>query len=63
MLTNGNQLSMEYRYFSPSRPEPADWTKLNIEQAATDQHRITQALKARIYRAASGSRPARARAA
>src|SRR4029079_13154058 len=48
-LVNGNQLSMEYRYFSPSRPEPADWTKLNIKQAATDQHRITQALKARIY--------------
>jgi hypothetical protein len=49
-LVMGNQLSMEYRYFSPSRPDPADWTKLNIKQAATDQHRITQALKARIYR-------------
>lgn len=48
-LVMGNQLSMEYRYFSPSRPNPADWTKLNIKQAATDQHRITQALKARIY--------------
>jgi hypothetical protein len=50
VLTNGNQLSMEHRFFSPSRPEPADWTKLNIEQAANDQHRITQALKARIYK-------------
>ncbi len=50
VLTDGNQLSMEHRYFAPSRPEPADWTKLNIEQAASDQHRITQALKARIYR-------------
>lgn len=49
-LTNGNQLSMEHRFFSPSRPDPADWTKLNIEQAANDQHRIIQALKARIYR-------------
>lgn len=48
-LTEGNQLSMEHRYFSPSRPEPADWSKLTIEQAANDQHRITQALKARIY--------------
>jgi len=48
-LVNGNQLSMEYRYFVPSRPEPADWTKLDIEQAASDQHRITQTLKARIY--------------
>ncbi len=49
-LIDGNQLSMEHRYFSPSRPEPADWTKLTIEQAAGDQHRITQALKVRIYR-------------
>lgn len=48
-LTNGNQLSLEYRYFAPSRPDPADWTKLDIAQAAADQHRITQALKARIY--------------
>ena len=50
VITDGNQLSMEHRYFGPSRPEPAEWTKLNIEQAATDQHRITQALKARIYK-------------
>ncbi|KAB2884435.1 MAG: aminopeptidase [Kofleriaceae bacterium] len=50
VLTNGNQLSMEHRYFAPSRPDPADWSKLTIEQAAGDQHRITQALKARIYR-------------
>ena len=48
-LTNGNQLSLEYRFFTPSRPSPADWTKLDIAQAAADQHRITQALKARIY--------------
>jgi hypothetical protein len=51
ILTDGNQLSMEHRYFSPSRPEPADWSKLTIEQAANDQHRITEALKARIYAA------------
>jgi hypothetical protein len=51
ILTEGNQLSMEHRYFLPSRPAPADWTKLNIEQAANDQHRITDALKARIYAA------------
>jgi hypothetical protein len=50
ILINGNQLSMEHRYFSPSRPDPADWSKLNIDQAANDQHRITQALKARIYK-------------
>ena len=48
-LVNGNQLSMEYRFFTPSRPSPADWSKLDIWQAARDQHRITQALKARLY--------------
>ena len=51
VLTDANQLSMEYRYFGPSRPEPADWTKLDIRQAAADQHQITEALKARIYAA------------
>ncbi|WP_452124478.1 hypothetical protein [Fodinicola feengrottensis] len=34
----------------PSRPAPADWSKLTIWQAATDQHVIVQALK-RIYKA------------
>jgi hypothetical protein len=50
LVTDGNQLSMEHRYFLPSRPVPADWTKLVIEQAAGDQHRIIEALEARIYR-------------
>ena len=50
-LVEGNQLSMEHRFFVPSRPEPADWTQLNIAQAAADQHRIIQALKVRIYAA------------
>ncbi|MBX3161769.1 MAG: aminopeptidase [Deltaproteobacteria bacterium] len=50
IVTNGNQLSMEHRFFTPSRPEPADWDTLTIEQAANDQHRITQALKAHLYR-------------
>jgi hypothetical protein len=44
-IVDGNQVSLEYRYFSPSRPEPADWSKLDIWQAASDQHRIHQALK------------------
>ena len=47
-MIDGNQVSMEYRFFSPSRPEPADWSKLNIRQAADDQHRIFKALK-KIY--------------
>ncbi|MFB6893146.1 S28 family serine protease [Kitasatospora sp. NPDC056327] len=48
-LVDGNQVSIEYRYFSPSRPEPADWSKAGIKQAATDAHRLITALK-RIYR-------------
>ncbi|MEU7022430.1 aminopeptidase [Streptomyces sp. NPDC046203] len=47
-IIDGNQISMEYRFFSPSRPEPADWSKLDIWQAASDQHRIFTALKS-IY--------------
>ncbi|MFG2496837.1 S28 family serine protease [Streptomyces sp. NPDC048441] len=44
-IIDGNQVSVEYRYFTPSRPEPADWSKLDIWQAASDQHRIFKALK------------------
>ncbi|MQY13860.1 Prolyl tri/tetrapeptidyl aminopeptidase [Streptomyces sp. RB5] len=44
-IVDGNQVSMEYRFFSPSRPDPADWSKLDIWQAASDQHRIYRALK------------------
>ncbi|GAA2434456.1 S28 family serine protease [Streptomyces macrosporus] len=44
-ITDGNQVSMEYRFFTPSRPQPADWSKLDIWQAASDQHRIFRALK------------------
>lgn len=47
-IVDGNQVSMEYRYFTPSRPAPADWSKLDIWQAASDQHRIFTALK-KIY--------------
>ncbi|MFG2308522.1 S28 family serine protease [Streptomyces sp. NPDC048566] len=48
-IVDGNQVSMEYRYFTPSRPDPADWSKLDIRQAADDQHRIFKALQP-IYR-------------
>jgi hypothetical protein len=37
---NGNQLSVEHRFFEPSRPDPADWSLLTIEQAAADFHRL-----------------------
>jgi hypothetical protein len=44
-LVDGNQISVEQRFFEPSRPDPANWTKLDIWQAATDHHRIVAALK------------------
>jgi hypothetical protein len=45
-LVDGNQISVEYRYFTPSIPGGnPDWTKDNIWQAATDEHRIITALK------------------
>jgi hypothetical protein len=47
-IVDGNQISMEYRFFTPSRPDPANWSKLDIWQAASDQHRIFKAFK-KIY--------------
>jgi hypothetical protein len=44
-LLGANQISIEHRYFGESRPEPADWSKLTIEQMAADQHEIVTALK------------------
>lgn len=44
-IVDGNQVSLEYRFFTPSRPAPADWSKLDIWQAASDQHRVFEALK------------------
>jgi hypothetical protein len=40
-----NQISIEHRFFGESRPEPADWSKLTIEQMAADQHAIIAALR------------------
>ena len=48
-LIDGNQISTEQRFFKPSRPEPADWRTLTIWQAATDHHRLVDALDG-IYR-------------
>lgn len=40
-----NELWYEHRYFVSSTPsEPADWSKLDIRQAAADAHHITLAL-------------------
>jgi PS-10 peptidase S37 len=44
-LVDGNQVSTEQRFFTPSRPQPPDWTRqLTIWQAASDHHRIVAAL-------------------
>jgi hypothetical protein len=59
-IVNGNQLSMEYRYFTPSRPQPANWSReLTIWQAAADEHRAVEAFKSITP---TGWRPAVARA-
>ncbi|MEU8246846.1 S28 family serine protease [Nonomuraea sp. NPDC048916] len=44
-LLSGNQVSVEHRFFRSSRPDPADWSTLDIWQEASDEHRIVQALK------------------
>ncbi|MEV4703359.1 S28 family serine protease [Actinoplanes sp. NPDC049316] len=44
-LLGANQVSVEHRFFTPSRPQPADWSDLTIWQEASDEHRIVQALK------------------
>ncbi|MEU9003986.1 aminopeptidase [Streptomyces sp. NPDC048551] len=47
-IVDGNQISLEYRFFTPSRPDPANWGNLDIWQAASDQHRLFTALK-KVY--------------
>ncbi|MEU4428771.1 S28 family serine protease [Actinoplanes sp. NPDC024001] len=44
-LLGANQVSVEHRFFTPSRPAPADWSDLTIWQEATDEHRIVTAFK------------------
>jgi hypothetical protein len=43
VLLDANQISVEHRFFTPSRPAPADWSDLDIWQEATDEHRIVTA--------------------
>src|SRR5687767_6857803 len=50
-LVEGNQVTVEHRFFDPSRPAGASWKRLNVQQAAADHHRIVVALK-KIYGAA-----------
>ncbi len=49
-IVDGNQLSMEYRFFEPSRPADPNWPRqLTIRQAAIDQHRVIRSFQ-RLYR-------------
>ncbi|MET8543388.1 S28 family serine protease [Kitasatospora sp. NPDC004799] len=50
-LLDANQVSTEQRFFGSSRPEPADWDDLDIQQAAADHHHVVEALR-QVYRAA-----------
>ena len=49
-LLEANQVTVEHRFFTPSIPSPANWKRLNVQQAAADHHRIVTALKRRLYR-------------
>ncbi|GAA4607595.1 hypothetical protein BJY16_006413 [Actinoplanes octamycinicus] len=49
-LLGANQVSLEHRFFTPSRPTPADWSDLTIWQEASDEHRLVTALKS-VYSA------------
>ncbi|MER7811123.1 S28 family serine protease [Streptomyces sp900116325] len=44
-LLGANQVSIEHRYFSQSRPATVDWSDLNVWQEASDEHAVVQALK------------------
>jgi len=48
-LLNANQIRIEHRYFAQSTPDSVNWEHLTIWQAATDHHKIINALKG-LYR-------------
>jgi len=39
-LLDANQLSLEYRYYADSRPDPVDWSTLTVRQNAADEHTV-----------------------
>ncbi len=48
-LVEGNQLSLEYRFYASSRPAgPIPWGQLRVGQAAADEHDILELIR-RIY--------------
>lgn len=48
-LLNGNQLSIEHRYFGDSRPDSINYSYLTLEQATADLHHINELFK-KIYK-------------
>jgi hypothetical protein len=46
VLLGANQVEVEHRFFAASLPTPADWSKLDIWQAAADHHCAVVALRA-----------------
>jgi hypothetical protein len=50
-MLDGNQVSIEHRFYGDSRPSPADWSQLTIAQMAADEHDIITALRT-IYEGA-----------
>lgn len=49
-IVDGNQLSIEHRFFNNSRPEGnLPWEHLTIANAANDQHNIIQKIKQQLY--------------
>jgi hypothetical protein len=44
-----NQLTIEHRYFTNSRPEEIDWNTLTVENAAKDQAIIIDAIRNTLY--------------
>lgn len=44
-LLQGNQVTVEHRYFGESTPQTVDYNYLTVKQAATDHHQIITILK------------------
>jgi hypothetical protein len=44
-MVDGNQLSVEYRFYRSSLPEPPDWQYLDVAQASADFHAVVGAVR------------------
>lgn len=44
VMFNATQIEVEHRYYGSSLPAEMDWSKLTVEQAAADHHRIHELL-------------------